>query len=102
VIPKVVVCGGGAAGVELSFAFKARWSRAFGADISVTLVADGDDVLNTEKDAVRAEVRRKLREKGITLLTQGMVVRITDSHVELEDGRKLECTAAIWATGAEP
>lgn len=26
IIPRVVVCGGGAAGVELSFAFKARWT----------------------------------------------------------------------------
>lgn len=30
VVPRVVVCGGGAAGVELSFAFKKRWSVAFG------------------------------------------------------------------------
>lgn len=30
VIPKVVVCGAGAAGTELSFAFKARWSKFFG------------------------------------------------------------------------
>lgn len=30
IIPKVAVCGGGAAGVELSFAFKKRWSDAFG------------------------------------------------------------------------
>ena len=30
VIPNVVVCGGGAAGTELSFAFKKRWSEYFG------------------------------------------------------------------------
>jgi NADH dehydrogenase FAD-containing subunit len=30
VVPRVVVCGGGAAGVELAFAFKSRWSKAFG------------------------------------------------------------------------
>lgn len=30
VIPTVVVVGGGAAGTELSFAFKARWSKFFG------------------------------------------------------------------------
>ena len=29
IIPKVAVCGGGAAGVELAFAFKKRWSAAF-------------------------------------------------------------------------
>jgi NADH dehydrogenase FAD-containing subunit len=40
IIPKVVVCGGGAAGVELSFAFKNRWSKAFGQDIDVTILSD--------------------------------------------------------------
>ena len=30
IIPTVVVCGGGAAGTELSFAFKKRWSEFFG------------------------------------------------------------------------
>ena len=39
-IPDVVVCGAGAAGVELAFAFKARWSREFGKEIAVTLVAN--------------------------------------------------------------
>ena len=29
VIPDVVVCGGGAAGTELAFGFKARWSKLF-------------------------------------------------------------------------
>ena len=30
IVPKVIVCGAGAAGTELSFAFKARWSKLFG------------------------------------------------------------------------
>ena len=30
IIPTVVICGGGAAGTELSFAFKKRWSEFFG------------------------------------------------------------------------
>ena len=30
VVPVVAVCGGGAAGTELSFAFKVRWSKYFG------------------------------------------------------------------------
>jgi hypothetical protein len=38
VIPNVVVCGGGAAGLELSFGFKARWSKLFNQDINVTLI----------------------------------------------------------------
>ena len=29
IIPKVAICGAGAAGTELSFAFKKRWSDLF-------------------------------------------------------------------------
>lgn len=29
IVPTVVICGSGAAGTELSFAFKARWSKFF-------------------------------------------------------------------------
>ena len=30
IVPTVVICGAGAAGTELSLAFKARWSKFFG------------------------------------------------------------------------
>lgn len=30
IVPSVAVCGAGAAGTELSFAFKARWGKVFG------------------------------------------------------------------------
>lgn len=42
IIPRVVVCGAGAAGTELSFAFKKRWSKFFGQEIEVTLVGSAD------------------------------------------------------------
>lgn len=35
IIPDVVIVGGGAAGTELAFAFKARWTKFFGQDIKV-------------------------------------------------------------------
>lgn len=48
IIPTVVMCGAGAAGTELSFAFKTRWSSYFGTDIKVTLLASKDEPLHTE------------------------------------------------------
>lgn len=53
IIPKVGVVGSGAAGVELAFAFKARWSRKFNTDVEVTIYASGDKILPTEGDHVR-------------------------------------------------
>ena len=47
IIPKVVICGAGAAGTELAFGFKKRWSDIFGQDIHVTLVSKYNEVLPT-------------------------------------------------------
>jgi NADH dehydrogenase FAD-containing subunit len=45
IVPKVVICGAGAAGIELAFSFKRRWSNLFGTPISVTIICSGSDVL---------------------------------------------------------
>jgi len=39
IIPEVAVCGAGAAGVELAFGYKSRWSKLFNKDIKVTLIS---------------------------------------------------------------
>ena len=51
IIPSVVVCGAGAAGTELSFGFKQRWSKLFKKDISVTLLSSTDTVLRGAHDS---------------------------------------------------
>lgn len=53
VIPEVGVIGHGAAGVELAFAFKARWSKKFNSDIKVTLYSSRDKVLPSDSEPIR-------------------------------------------------
>ena len=53
VIPTVVVCGAGAAGTELAFAFKVRWAKVFNTEIQVTLVCAKDTVLYGADACVR-------------------------------------------------
>ena len=43
----MVICGAGAAGTELSFSFKARWTKLFG-EVPVTLIASHDQPIHTE------------------------------------------------------
>ena len=53
VIPDVVVCGAGAAGTELAFGFKARWSKLFNQDVKVTLVSKKENILQgTHKSTI--------------------------------------------------
>jgi len=53
VIPSVVVCGAGCAGVELAFGFKARWEKLFKQDhINVSLISSQGELLPHEKECV--------------------------------------------------
>ncbi len=52
IVPRVAVCGAGAAGIELAFAFKSRWSNLFKQEIKVSLISSEDDILKTESPAV--------------------------------------------------
>ena len=45
IIPELVVCGSGAAGVELAFGYKERWSKLFGCDVKVTIVSSSESIL---------------------------------------------------------
>jgi NADH dehydrogenase FAD-containing subunit len=102
IIPEVVVCGAGAAGVELAFAFKTRWSSFFGQEIKVTIASAEPNVLNYNHPTMISEVTRKLKEKNINILTKKHVAEITADSVIFTDGETIPATVAVWATGAEP
>ena len=69
IIPTVVVCGAGAAGTELSMAFKRRWSDYFGQEIKLTLVASHDEPVHTEAAQTKYLIKESLKEKGIDVVT---------------------------------
>lgn len=102
IIPSVVVCGGGAAGTELSMSFKARWTKFFGEEIKVTLLCSEDGPLFNEPPATRKLIKQVLEERNIKIETNCRVKRIDEGKVVLEDGREFEGTVPIWATGADP
>jgi len=90
--------------VELAFGFKSRWSDLFQQDVKVTIITDKKEVLPGENnDPARAEVDKKLREKGMQVITeQGTVKRVEPDGVVLSSGKKIYSNAIIWATGADP
>ncbi len=60
ITPTVAVCGAGAAGIELSFAFKNRWSKLFKQDIKTTLICSEADIMLHESKAARDLTKAKL------------------------------------------
>ena len=100
-IPVVAICGAGAAGTELSFAFKKRWGDLFKADIPINLISAEDEIMKYDCEPVRKLTVSKLQEKGINIVTEGKVTKINSAGIVLHDGREIDCDVAIWATGAE-
>lgn len=101
-IPDVVICGAGAAGTELSFAFKKRWSDLFNTEVRVQLITAHDEAVQSECDQTKAIIKEQLKKRNIELVTNGRVKEISSDKVILEDGRELTCNVTVWATGAEP
>lgn len=102
IVPKVVVCGDGAAGTELAFGFKARWEELFGQEIDVTLVGSSERPVPEQHASVRNQIIRKLKEKNIKHIGNVHITEVMGDGVILDDGTKIMCDVPIWATGAQP
>ncbi len=65
IIPNLAVCGAGAAGIEMSMAFKARWEKFFGQPIKITVLCEQDTVMKHEQPAAKDECMRALKNLNI-------------------------------------
>ena len=90
----MVIAGGGAAGIELAFAFRAR----YGSDATITLVSrrsiDHDNALS----AGASVIRRALEKKRITLLESVEVTEAIVEEVLLSNGRSVAAHVVCVAT----
>ncbi len=95
---RVVVVGGGAAGVELAFAMVARLDRE-GRTGQVTVVTDqGLRVGGGSRGPLL--VRRGLAKRGIAVRGGVRVEAVAADRVVLSDGTWLSSDLTLWATGA--
>jgi selenide,water dikinase len=98
---RLVIVGGGAAGVELAFTLRARL-RAAGVAPHVTVLADGDEILPGDAPRAAARVHREALRLGIAIRTRARVVAVEPDAVVLGDGERVPAELAVWASGAAP
>ena len=94
---RVVVVGGGAAGVELALALRARWNDAPG--LSVVVLDSNDRLLPSESPACRDALKAVLDERGIEV-RPGVAVREVSS-ASVRHGDETPYDLCLWAAGAE-
>jgi pyruvate/2-oxoglutarate dehydrogenase complex dihydrolipoamide dehydrogenase (E3) component len=99
--PRLLVLGGGVAGVELAQAFASLGS-------TVTLVEGGPRVLAREEPFAGEVVDAALRDQGIEVLTGVMATRVQrpaaggEVTLTLDDGRELVGDELLVAVGRRP
>lgn len=98
---RIVIAGGGAAGVELAFAMHSRWGERF-APVQISLVDAQTTLLTGHRPRVAAIIGRYLKEKGIACLTGLRVAGVDETGVHFEDHPSLPFDFLLWATGGAP
>lgn len=90
---KVVICGGGACGIETAAQVASVYPQ-----IKVSLVTRGEFAHSWEK-SVADVFRRRLVSLGVAIVDQSEVSAVNAQSVVLAEGRKLGCDLCIWTTG---
>lgn len=96
---RVVVVGGGPAGVELALAARARLDRKGAALAAVTILEAGHTVMPEAPPRAQAETRRILRDADITLRPATAVAEAGPGHLKLVGNGVMPVDVLIWATG---
>ncbi len=98
--PKIMVVGGGAAGVEIAGNLRAL-AENYKQKADITIVAGGT-VLNRFNDRFREMAKAMLRQLRINLLERSSVTAISNHRIILNTGLALECDMVLWAVGTSP
>ena len=97
---RLVVVGAGAGGVELAFAFSARFAREGLPGASVQLLESGPRVLAGYPDSAMRRIERNARARGIAVRCGARVAEARADRLMLEGGETLPCDAFAWVAGA--
>jgi len=95
---RVVIVGGGYAGVELAANLATRLGRDRG---KVTLIDRGYQVLSGSPAQVRASAGKKLEEEGVEVMLGVDVLEVGKERVVVKDRARASAAAAAAANGKE-
>ncbi|EMI16821.1 pyridine nucleotide-disulfide oxidoreductase family protein [Rhodopirellula maiorica SM1] len=100
-IPKIVVVGGGVAGVEIAFCVHTRMKQLFPKrSVSIEIVTSGEQIADGMSSRSIQQLRRLLSRRSINVTTDFRVDEVTEDEVIDEDGNGRRADVVLWATGA--
>jgi selenide,water dikinase len=97
---RILVIGGGAAGVESLLAMQYRLHQAGACAVRFALATDSAEILPTHAPRVQRAFRRVLSARGIEVHSGLPVTQVLTDGAVLADGREVAADLIVWATGA--
>ena len=94
---RLIIVGGGAAGVEVALNLSARYDRR---TLQITLVERAPHLLPRFPPTLQRYVTEHLVRRGVSVSTATQTSYADAYAVYLRDGRALSADAVLWATGA--
>jgi pyridine nucleotide-disulfide oxidoreductase family protein len=99
---KVVMVGGGAAGVESILAVQYCIQQITPqVKCQFSLVTRGDEILPAMPNSAVCSLRNVMEQRSITIVNHFEVDRITQGSLVGKDGRHIQANVVLWATGAQ-
>ncbi len=100
-IRSITIVGGGAAGVELSFAMDYRLRRELAAPTPhVRVITNTPLLLHEFPEGARRRINQRLAKRNIGSHVSSTVVEVGPDHVRLDGGLDFASDATFWAGGA--
>ncbi|MDC1208639.1 selenide, water dikinase SelD [Litorivicinus sp.] len=91
---RLVIVGGGAAGIELAFSFRAR----YGTKPSIRLVTRGRFEMDAALSSAADSIRKSLRSRGIEIEEGAIVAFAEPGRIRYDDGRSCEADVVVVTT----
>lgn len=98
--PRIVVIGGGAAGIEILLAMHYAMHRTISMQSNFTLVCADQQVLNSHNKQVQDFFDHHLQSLGIAIIHGKRVVSINERQIMLNDLTLLNYDFAVWCIHA--
>lgn len=96
---RLVIAGGGAAGVEVALNLSGRFSGSQREALDLTIVEAADRLLPTFPQGMSRYVTDLLARRGVGVLLNDRIRDVTPEQVLLERNPARPADAALWATG---
>lgn len=104
---RVVVAGGGFAGVEVAaelqgFLDFVCWKNNFPREKTETLIVEGANrILPGLDDTLAKDVAQRLHDLSVRVQVNSMITKVDDHFVEFKNGERLEYDLLIWTAGVK-